>query len=109
MRRGGIGIDVQPPKQPCDDANCPFHGSLRVRGIILTARAYKKTRKTLVVERQYYRYVTKYRRYERRRSRISVHCPPCIDPKVGENVTIAECRPISKTVSFVVISATGGK
>ena len=30
-----IGIDVTEPKTKCDDPNCPFHGSLPVRGQIL--------------------------------------------------------------------------
>ena len=28
---------------------------------------------------------------------------PCLGLKVGDKVRIAECRPLSKTVSFVVI------
>ncbi|HER54639.1 MAG TPA: 30S ribosomal protein S17, partial [Candidatus Bathyarchaeota archaeon] len=31
------------------------------------------------------------------------HCPPCLDVKAGDKVRLAECRPISKTVGFVVI------
>jgi small subunit ribosomal protein S17 len=49
------------------------------------------------------KYVPKFMRYERRRSRIPSHNPPCIDAKEGDRVIIAECRPISKTVSFVVV------
>ena len=99
-----IGIPVTPPPRECDDKDCPFHGRLPVRGIILTGRVYKKRMsKTIVVERNYLIYVKKYKRYERRRSRISAHLPPCIDAEVGDKVKIAECRPLSKTVSFVVI------
>ncbi|RLG74628.1 MAG: 30S ribosomal protein S17, partial [Thermoprotei archaeon] len=49
------------------------------------------------------RFIKKYKRYERRRSRIPAHNPPCINAKKGDLVKIAETRPISKTVSFVVI------
>jgi len=59
--------------------------------------------KTVIVRRDYVRYVPKYKRYERRKSHIPAHNPPCIDAKVGDWVRIAECRPLSKTVSFVVI------
>ncbi len=45
----------------------------------------------------------KYMRYEKRRSKIMAHNPPCIEAKRGNEVMIAECRPISKEVSFVVI------
>ncbi|HID04637.1 MAG TPA: 30S ribosomal protein S17 [Candidatus Caldiarchaeum subterraneum] len=99
-----IGVPVNPPARECDDGDCPFHGKLSVRGIILTGKVYKKKmNKTIVVERDYLVYVKKYKRYERRRSRIPAHLPPCIDVEVGDVVKIAECRPLSKTVSFVVI------
>ena len=99
-----IGIDVKPPMRGCDDAKCPYHGDVRVRGIILTGEVYKKYMKnTIIVERKYAHYVKKYKRYERRRSRIPAHLPPCIDVEVGDRVKIAECRPLSKTVSFVVV------
>jgi small subunit ribosomal protein S17 len=59
--------------------------------------------KTVIVRHDYLKYVPKFMRYERRRSRIPSHNPPCIDAKEGDRVVIAECRPISKTVSFVVV------
>ena len=74
------------------------------RGIILEGRVFKKyMRNTIVVERDVVLYVRKYKRYMRKRKRMSVHLPPCIDVDVGDLVRFAECRPISKTVSFVVI------
>ena len=99
-----IGIDVVPPTSECNDPNCPFHGALPVRGqtidgVVATVRMNK----TVVVERNYMRYVHKYERYEKRSSRYSAHAPACLGLKAGDRVTIAECRPISKTVSFVVI------
>lgn len=92
------------PKKTCDDINCPFHGSLSPRrhlleGIVIS----NKMEKTIIVRRDYLKYVPKFRRYERRRSNISAHNPPCLEIKAGDKVKLAECRPISKTVSFVVI------
>jgi len=63
----------------------------------------KKMAKTVVVEKKYQVYVRKFKRYERRRSRISAHLPPCVDVNLGDRVRIGECRPLSKTVSFVVL------
>lgn len=60
---------------------------------------------TVVIERKYMKMVSKYQRYEKRRSKIHAHNPPCISAKVGDIVTIAECRPISKTKSYVVVKA----
>jgi small subunit ribosomal protein S17 len=103
MRR--IGIDVEPPKRSCTDEQCPFHGKLSVRGKLLKGKAVSvKAKKMVVVEREYLHYVPKYMRYERRRSKIHAYLPPCIDVKEGDVVQIAECRPLAKSVAFVVIS-----
>jgi len=98
-----IGIDVKPPERECNDKNCPFHGDLRVRGQILTGTVVKTYEKTAVIERELIRYVPKYERYLKRRSKIHAHNPPCINAKPGDTVVIAECRPISKTKSFVIV------
>lgn len=99
-----IGIDVTPPEKTCNDKNCPFHGHLKVRGQIITGVVVSdKMKKSVVVERNYLRYIKKYERYERRRSRIFAHNPECISAKVGDRVKIMECRPISKGKSFVVV------
>lgn len=104
MALKNIGIDVSLPQKSCDDIDCPFHGSLTIRGKILRGVvASSKMSKTVVVERDILQYVPKYMRYEKRRSRISAHNPPCIEAKEGDKVQIAECRPLSKTVSFVVV------
>ena len=99
-----IGIDVVPPTAECNDPNCPFHGSLKVRGQIIDGVvATVRMNKTVVVERNYLKYQPKYERYEKRSNRYTAHAPACLGPKAGDKVRIAECRPISKTVSFVVI------
>jgi small subunit ribosomal protein S17 len=99
-----IGYVVKPPEKECSDPNCPFHGTLPVRGKILEGKVVSdKAEKTVIVRRDYLHYVPKYERYERRHSRIPAHNPPCIDAKKGDKVRIAECRPLSKTKHFVVI------
>lgn len=104
-----IGIDVTPPKKACADPHCPFHGTLPVRGIVVDGRvASTKMEKSVVVEREFLRYVPKYERYEKRTRRFTAHHPPCIELAVGDDVRIMECRPISKTKSFVVIEAKRG-
>ncbi len=98
-----IGIRVaNPPSRECDDPNCPYHGTLRIRGRIITGKVIKADASNVLVERGYLHYVPKYERYERRRSRIRAHKPPCMDVEVGDTVRIGECRPISKTKRFVV-------
>lgn len=98
------------PKKTCNDQNCPFHGTLSIRGHTLEGVVISdKMDKTIVVRRDYLNYVPKFRRYERRHSHIPAHNPPCINVKEGNLVKIAECRSISKTVSFVVVEKLGGK
>ena len=99
-----IGINVQPPKNSCTDRNCPFHGRLPVRGQIITGIvSSNRMNQSIIVKREYMHYVKKYERYEKRTSFYPAHCSPCMDVAVGDNVRIAECRPISKTISFVAI------
>ncbi len=109
-----IGIPgIEPPKEICDDPKCPWHGHLKVRGLILRGIVVKaKMQRTVVVRYDYYYYVKKYRRYEKRHSLIHAHNPPCINAKEGDEVIIGETRPLSKTVHFVVLTVVkraGGK
>jgi small subunit ribosomal protein S17 len=99
-----IGVDVQPPKKKCTDKNCPFHGRLPVRGqIIEGVVASDKMDRSIVVSRTYLQYIPKYERYEKRRARYLVHSPPCLELKTGDKVTIMECRPLSKHITYVAI------
>ncbi|MFQ6060056.1 MAG: 30S ribosomal protein S17 [Thermoplasmata archaeon] len=99
-----IGIDVPVPEKSCEDKKCPFHGSLSVRGQMMEGTVVSdKMDNTVVVKRERLRFLPKYERYEKRTSRHNAHNPPCISAKVGDRVTLIECRPLSKTVTYVVI------
>jgi small subunit ribosomal protein S17 len=94
----------------CGDENCPFHGVLHPRGQVFEGIvASAKGKNTVIVVKEYFHYIPKYRRYERRLSRIPAHCPPCLRIKEGDKVRIAECRPLSKTIHFVVIEKSKGE
>ena len=106
-----IGLDVPTPPEPenpeeYDYETCPFYGRLSVRGQTLEGTvASTGMAKTVIVEREYDVYVPKYDRYMKRRSRIPAHVPGVLDPlEVGDEVTIAETRPLSKTKSHVVVA-----
>ncbi|MFB6282059.1 MAG: 30S ribosomal protein S17 [Haloferacaceae archaeon] len=104
-----IGLNVPEPEEACADENCPFHGSLSVRGQTLEGTvASTEMDKTVVVEREYDVRVPKYDRYMKRRSRVPAHAPPCLDLAEGDEVRIAETRPLSKTKSHVVVERLGG-
>jgi len=99
-----IGLNVKAPSESCEDKYCPFHGTLSVRGQIITGVVSStKMHNSIVVTREYSSYVPKYERYEKRTSKYAAHCPPCLKVKTGDKIRIAECRPLSKTVSFVAI------
>ncbi len=102
-----LGLNVQEPESTCTDTDCPFHGSLAVRGQTLAGTvASTDMEKTVIVEREYDVFVPKYDRYMKRRSRVPAHSPPCLDLAVGDMVRIAETRPLSKTKSHVVVEVT---
>jgi len=105
-----LSLYFKKPKKSCEDRNCPFHGALSIRGRVLDGVVISsKMDKTVVVQREYLQFSLKFVRYERRHSHIPSHNPPCLDVKEGEKVRIAECRPLSKTVSFVVVEKLEGK
>lgn len=99
-----IGVNVPIPKETCEDANCPFHGTLSIRGKLFEGKVVSsKAKKTTVIQKEIPVYIPKYKRYARSRNTIHAHVPDCIQVQDGNNVLTAECRPISKSVSFVVI------
>ena len=62
-----------------------------------------KMTKTATIEWSRKKYLTKFERYEKRRTRIKAHNPECINAVEGDRVKIAECRPLSKTKKFIII------
>jgi len=99
-----IGIEVKAPENECQDNKCPFHGTLPVRGRVFIGKVLSSgAPKTAVVKWNYNFYIKKYERYERRNSKVVAYNPKCINAKKGDTVKIAECRPVSKTKSFVVV------
>lgn len=107
-RARDVGLDVRAPKSACDDAFCPFHGHLSLRGQILEGTVVSTgMQRTAVVERTLLHYIPKFERYEKRRRRYLAHAPPCLSLTLGHRVRIAETRPLSKTVSFCVVEDLG--
>ena len=79
-----IGVEVEFPKEKCDDKNCPFHGTLKLHGKIFRGKVISaKKHKTITIEWERLFHIPKYERYEKRKTKIKAHVPPCI--KVKEN------------------------
>ena len=73
----------------CEDDKCFIHGSLRIRGSVVTGRVVSdKVKRSVIVERDLIEYAPKYQRYKRKRSRIPAHNPDCLGAKAGINCLI---------------------
>ncbi|HDQ59644.1 MAG TPA: 30S ribosomal protein S17 [Candidatus Woesearchaeota archaeon] len=106
-----IGVPgIKSPADVCSDCYCPFHGTLGVRGRIFQGTVIKKkTAKSAIVEWNTGIFNQKYERFEKKRSRIKVHTPECLHIHPNDTVIVGECRPISKTKSFVVLKKVEAK
>lgn len=103
-----IGVDVKAPKSTCEDIKCPFHGKVRVRGrTIFGTVIAQDVHKSATIEIPRSKFIKKYDRYEKKKARMRVHNPPCLNAKVGEKVRTMECKPLSKSKKFVIIEVVG--
>ncbi|KFM20551.1 30S ribosomal protein S17P [Marine Group I thaumarchaeote SCGC AAA799-D07] len=101
-----IGIPVNKLKNIPEEneRNNPFNGTLSIRGKLFEGTVIKvKAKKTVVIQKESPIYLTKFRRYGRSKNRIHAHVPSNIIVEEGDLVVAAECRPISKSVSFVIV------
>ena len=101
-----IGLPVkEPKKKPIEnESNNPFNGSLSIRGKIFEGVVINaKAKGTVVIERESLIDFTKFKRFGRSKNKIHAHVPSNLDIQEGDHVVAAECRPISKSVSFVVV------
>jgi small subunit ribosomal protein S11e len=104
------GLSFSVPKEAKEgtyiDKKCPFTGSaISLRGKVLKGMCVStKMKNTVVLRRCYLHYIKKYKRFEKRHSILHAHCSPCFDMiKEGDVVTVAQCRPLAKTVRFNVM------
>lgn len=82
------------------DKKCPFTGMVSIRGRILSGTVVStKMHRTLIIRREYLHFVPKYARYEKRHKNLAAHVSPAFRVEEGDQVTVGQCRPLSKTVS----------
>ena len=89
----------------CNDKKCPFHGNLSVRGREFKGAITRIFPKRVTIEFERFIFIPKFERYMKKKTRIHAHLPDCLanSVKIGSNVRIAECRPLSKIIHHVVI------
>ena len=101
-----IGLPVKEiKKKPAkNESNNPFNGSLSIRGKIFEGIVIDaKAKGTVVIQKESPIYFKKFKRFGRSKNKIHAHVPSNINVEEGDYVIAAECRPISKSVSFVVV------
>jgi small subunit ribosomal protein S17 len=90
----------------CNDRLCPIHGDrkLKMRGRTFEGAVIRKLHGRVTIQFERMLKLAKYERYEKRRTKIHARLPDCMkdDVAVGDLIQIAETRPISKTIHFVV-------
>uniref|UniRef100_A0A7S2S9B4 Small ribosomal subunit protein uS17 n=1 Tax=Rhizochromulina marina TaxID=1034831 RepID=A0A7S2S9B4_9STRA len=109
-----VGLGFKTPKKAIEgnfvDKKCPFTGNVSIRGRVMKAMVIStKMKNTVIVRRDYLRFVKKYRRFEKRHTNMAAHLSPAFENvKEGDIVSIGQCRPLSKTVRFNVLEVEAG-
>ena len=103
-----VGLGFKTPKAAINgryvDKKCPFTGDVSIRGRILRGIVHAtKMARSIVIRRNYLHFIQKYQRYQKRHKNFAVHCSPCFEPKVGDDVIVGQCRPLSKTIRYNVL------
>ena len=101
-----IGLKVKSPENKPDknDKKNPFNGTLSIRGKLFEGKVVKtKAKDTVVIQKESPVYFSKFKRYGRSKNSIHAHVPTNLDVNEGDMVIAAECRPLAKSVSFVVV------
>jgi len=90
----------------CEDRLCPKHGDkkLKMRGRIFEGVVVNKFPGRVTIQFERMLKLSKYERYEKRKTKIHARLPDCMkkDVDAGDLIQISETRPISKTIHFVV-------
>ena len=93
-------------KVECKDRLCPKHGDrkLKMRGRTFGGVVIRKFPGRVTIQFERMLKIPKYERYEKRKTKIHARLPDCMksDVEVGDLIQIAETRPISKMIHFVV-------
>ncbi|MEA3248471.1 MAG: 30S ribosomal protein S17 [Nanoarchaeota archaeon] len=90
----------------CKDRLCPIHGDrkLKMRGRTFKGIVVKKLPSRVTIQFERMLKLSKYERYEKRKTKIHARLPDCMgdNVEVGDLIQIAETRPISKMIHFIV-------
>ena len=104
-----IGLGYKTPKEAIEgnyiDKKCPFTSNTSIRGRILKGICLStKMKRSIIIRRDYLHFIRKFRRFEKRHKNTAAHVSPCFRIKEGDVVEIAQCRPLSKTIRYNVVT-----
>ncbi|WOV93040.1 MAG: 30S ribosomal protein S17 [Candidatus Nitrosoabyssus spongiisocia] len=103
MKNIGLPVKTTGKIDPLDKNN-PFNGTLPIRGKLFEGAVMSvKSKNTVTIQKDIPVYFDKFQRYGRSTSSIHAHVPSNLVVHEGDHVVAAECRPIAKSVSFVVV------
>ena len=90
----------------CKDRLCPKHGDrkLKMRGRVFQGEVIRVLPGRVTIQFERMIKLPKYERYEKRKTKVHARLPDCMSGAVvvGDLIEIAETRPISKMIHFVV-------
>jgi small subunit ribosomal protein S17 len=92
----------------CTDKLCPIHGEqgfkLKMRGRTFEGVVIRKLHGRVTIQFERMKYLPKYERYEKRKTKLHARLPDCMKDEINEGdlIKISETRPISKTIHCVV-------
>ena len=103
-RNIGLPVKVNKTEPLKNEKNNPFNGSLAIHGKLFEGTVINaKAKGTIVIQKESPIYFSKFKRFGRSKNKIRAHVPSNLNVQEGDFVVAAECSPISKSVSFVVI------
>lgn len=75
------------------------------RGRLFEGTVIKKFSDRVVIQFERLLYLRKYERYEKRRTKLQARIPISMqnEIQVGDYIEIRECKPLSKSIHFIVI------
>ncbi len=90
----------------CADKFCPFHGreAVKLRGRTFEGEVINKLPGRVKIQFDRFNYISKYERFDKRRTKLHARLPDCLRDQVnvGDWIQISECRPLSKIIHFFV-------
>ena len=93
-------------KISCADKFCPFHGveKVKLRGRTFEGEVINKLPGRVKIQFDRFNYISKYERFDKRRTKLHARLPDCLRDQVhvGDWIQIQECRPLSKIIHFFV-------